>query len=411
MLIKPNPCSVKSSSLPALWGDESQTLSEVLFDPSNVAVLRESTEIDMHHSPIVTMQDLASCKRFSRLSPSWAWLCLLILSVLFACPATALAQAKCYYENSNGDPINAPATQIVTFNSTTIALPNASAGNPIGPPRAATTTGGTIYITCLSGGTTGGLQPSYGTYNATNKTIYSPTPGVAFQILRSGTPIPLYPHDSLTGNTTTTFSNTTTFQLISTGVLPSNGSQIPAGTVLGQWNFDDVCAKPTTRNGNYSGCSDNTPVRTVIIFESGGVTFTASTCSVSTGSKNVTVTLPPVASNAFGAVGATAGTTQFGINLTGCKSNLDVSATLSTTNPYAGANGVIAPTAGYASGVGIQILQPNGSTPVTFDTAFPTGTTNGANYTFNLYARYYQTATTVTPGQVQATATYTLTYQ
>ena len=195
-----------------------------------------------------------------------------------------------------------------------------------------------------------------------------------------------------------------------------NGNQIPAGTILGQWQFNNLCITNPQfdKKGNFIGCGTNAAVRTVIIFQSGGVTFTASTCTVSAGSQNVTVTLPSIAASALGAVGATAGTTQFAINLTGCNPNLSVSATLSTNSPYAGPNGVIAPTAGagYASGVGIQILQPNGATPVTFDTAFSTGTTNNnTNYTFNLYARYYQTAAPMTPGQVQATATYTLTYQ
>lgn len=377
----------------------------------------------MHHSPIAAVQGLAHRNRINPSRPPWAGLCLLIfLSGLLGLPTTvAAAQAQCYFRDgnaNNSNAINAPPVQIVTFDSITIPLssPPAAAGRPIGGQRTATPSSGTIYIACLNGGTPGGLQPSYGTYNPTNSTIYSPTPGVAFQILRSGTPIPLYPNDSLNGGVTTSFVNTTTFQLISTGVLPSNGNQIPSGTVLGEWRFNNVCTKPLVKgNGDYNGCDTNAAVQTVIIFQSGGVTFTASTCSVSTGSKSVTVTLPSVAATALGAVGATTGMTRFGINLTGCSSNLGVSATLSTSNPYTAMNGVIAPTTGtgYASGVGIQILRPDGATPVMFDTTFPTGTTSGANsnYTFNLYARYYQTATPVTPGQVQATATYTLTYQ
>jgi type 1 fimbria pilin len=379
-----------------------------------------STETNMHHLPIAAIQDTTHHQRFNPLRPPWAWLCLLILLPgLFAWPATALAQAVCYFQDGNGKAINAPAAQIITFNSVTIPLssPPPAAGSNIGLPRTATATGTQIVISCPSStGTSGGVQPSYGTYNPTNNTFYSPTPGVAFQILRAGNPIQVYPNGSLSGNTTTIFSNNTTFQLISTGVLPSNGNQIPAGTTLGQWQFNNLCTKPQVNgSGTYTGCTTNSAVQTVIIFQSGGVTITASTCSVSTGSQNVTVTLPSVSVSALGAVGATAGTTRFGINLTGCSSSLAVSAMLSTSNPFAGPNGVITSTtgAGYAGGVGIQILQPNGVTPVTFDTAFPTGTTSGANsnYTFNLYARYYQTTAPVTPGQVQATATYTLTYQ
>ncbi|UGB45830.1 type 1 fimbrial protein [Frateuria edaphi] len=382
----------------------------------------ETVETDMHHSPIATVRAQAHRAWISPSRPVWAGLCLLaFLSGLLVWPATVeAAQAQCYFRDGSGNnsnAIDAPPVQIVTFDSITIPLSNppAPGGSAIGPPRAATASSGTIYIACQNGGTDGGLQPSYGTYNPANNTIYSPTPGVAFQILRSGNAIPLYPGDSLSGGLTTSFTNTTTFQLISTGVLPSNGSNIPAGTVLGEWQFDNICTKPRVKsNGDYNGCDTNAAVKTVIIFQSGGVTFTASTCNVSTGSKNVTVTLPSVAANAFGAVGATAGTTRFAINLTGCSTNLDVSATLSTSSPNA-ASGVIDATtgAGYASGVGVQILRPDGATPVTFDTAFPTGTTNGANsnYTINLYARYYQTAATITPGQVQAAATYTLTYQ
>lgn len=377
----------------------------------------------MHLSSISALKGLTNWNWISPSRPPLSWLCLLVvLSGLLGLPTTALAaQAQCYFRDgsaNNSNVISAPPAQTVTFDSITIALssPPAPAGSPIGGPRTATASSGTIYLTCQNGGTPGGLQPSYGTYDPTNNTIYSPTPGVAFQILRSGTAIPLYPNGPLSGGVTTSFTNTTTFQLISTGVLPSNQSNIPAGTVLGEWQFDNICTQPIVKqNGDYNGCTASSAVLTVIKFVSGGVTFTASTCNVSTDSKSVTVTMPTVAAAALSAAGSTAGSTRFAINLTGCSPNLGVSATLSTSNPYSTANGVIAPTTGasYASGVGVQILQPDGATPVTFGTAFATGTTSGSNsnYSFNLYARYYQTASSVTPGQVQATATYTLTYQ
>lgn len=370
----------------------------------------------MHHSPTVTIQSHARHKRLTLLSPARVSLYLLILlSGLLAWPATVLAQStqfQCYFENANGTPISAPPVQVVTFSPVTIPLPNnPAAGSNIGGPRSATASSGTIYISCPNGGTPGGLQPIYGTYNSSTNAIYSPTPGVAFQIQRSGTPIPLYPNGPLTAKTTQ-FTNNTTFQLISTGVLPSNGNQIPAGTTLGEWQFDNLCTTIERQNGSYY-CTAAAATKTVIIFQSGGVTFTASTCSVSSGSQNMTVTLPPVATSALGAVGATAGTTRFGINLTGCRSNLGVSATLSPGTPSAGVNGVITSITGtnYATGVGIQILKSDALTPVTFNNAFSVGTTSGTNYTFDLYARYYQTATSVTPGMIQATATYTLTYQ
>jgi len=346
----------------------------------------------------------------------WARL-LALLFVLAIMPSVASAQsATCWFEDSAGNPINAPAVQNVTMNPITVPLPsNPTAGTTIGSPVSATASAGTIYINCGNGSTTGGLASTYGTYNTANNTIYSPTPGVAFQIQRSGTQIPIYPNGNYSGNPMQ-FTNTTAFQLFSTGVLPSNGNQIPAGTLLGQWQFDNLCiTNPVVRHngGSLKSCSASANAYTIMNFYSGGVTFTASTCTVSTGSQNLVVTLPPVLASSLNSAGTTAGTVPFSINLTGCTSNRNVSATLNTNNPYATANGVIAPTtgSGYAGNVGIRLLQSDGATPAAFGTAFPVGTTSSTNFTFNLYAQYYQTASPVTPGKVQATATYTLTYQ
>lgn len=350
------------------------------------------------------------------ISRTWLLVLLLVLAIL---PNAAAAQsAVCWFENSGGNPIDAPAVQNVTMTPITIQLPSSpSAGSPIGNPVSASVSGATIYIDCGQNYTSGGLSPIYGTYNSSNNTIYSPTPGVAFQIQRSGNPIPIYNTGSYSGSPIT-FSNTTTFQLFSTGVLPSNGNQIPAGTLLGQWKLDNLCIKNPKVKSNFfgsylSGCGTSANAYAIMNFYSGGVTFTASTCTVSTGSQNLVVTLPAVLASSLTSAGATAGTTPFSINLTGCTSSLNVSATLNTNNSYAAANGVIAPTtgSGYAGNVGIRLLQSDGATPVEFGTAFPVGTTSSANFTFSLYAQYYQTASPVTPGQVQATATYTLTYQ
>lgn len=297
----------------------------------------------------------------------------------------------------------------------TIPLPsNPAPGQRIGNPVSANTSGGTIYINCGRDYTKGGLSPIYGTYNASNQTIYSPTPGVAFQIQRSGDPIPIYNTDSSYSGSMQ-FTNSTTFQLFSTGTLPSNGNQIPAGTLLGQWKIDGIClSNPrTNHNGNrLESCGTSANAYAFMNFYSGGVTFTASTCKVSTGSQNLTVTLPPVQASTLTSAGPAAGTTAFSINLTGCTRNLGVSATLNTNNPYTSA-GIIAPTtgSGYANNVGIRLLQSDGTTPVTFGTPFSVGNTSGANFTFNLYAQYYWIANPVTAGTVLATATYTLTYQ
>lgn len=67
-----------------------------------------------------------------------------------------------------------------------------------------------------------------------------------------------------------------------------------------------------------------------------------------------------------------------------------------------------------ATNIGIQMGDPSGN-PVGFGTAKDSGLaltqTDGASYTINLRARYYQTAANPTAGQANGAATITLTYQ
>lgn len=66
-----------------------------------------------------------------------------------------------------------------------------------------------------------------------------------------------------------------------------------------------------------------------------------------------------------------------------------------------------------ASGIGIQLADGNGN-PLAYNQTNPSGlaltTTNNANYTINLRARYYQTAASTTAGQANGAATVTLIY-
>ncbi|BFO08947.1 hypothetical protein GGER_14570 [Serratia rubidaea] len=64
---------------------------------------------------------------------------------------------------------------------------------------------------------------------------------------------------------------------------------------------------------------------------------------------------------------------------------------------------------GTASGVGIQLLHNN--TPVKFGTLLPVANTVVSGpITIPLVARYYQTASAITAGQANGTATFTMTY-
>ncbi|NII73450.1 type 1 fimbria pilin [Dyella sp. SG562] len=145
-----------------------------------------------------------------------------------------------------------------------------------------------------------------------------------------------------------------------------------------------------------------------LTFSGGNVSVIA--CSVNTDSQTLNVALPPVSTSALTAVGATAATTAFKINLS-CQSGSNVSITLATSTPGTGA-GVIAPATGTgkAANVGVRLLDGSRN-PVTFNTAKSLGATPNGTLSIPYYAQYYLTATPAGSGQVTATATYTLTYQ
>jgi type 1 fimbria pilin len=141
-----------------------------------------------------------------------------------------------------------------------------------------------------------------------------------------------------------------------------------------------------------------------------GTQVTLQGCTVNTSSQNFTVTLPTISTHGFTATGSTAGETGFNINLA-CQTGTTVFVTMATANANATA-GVINPTTGtgFATNVGVQLL--NGSqTPITFNTAQNVGASPNGTLAVPYFARYYQTGTTVTAGQVSATATFTMSYQ
>lgn len=166
---------------------------------------------------------------------------------------------------------------------------------------------------------------------------------------------------------------------------------------------------PVAQFTNYSyGYSDSANYYATLNI--GSVTVTTPACSVAV--DPTVVILPTVFSSNFGSLGSTAGQTPFNVQLN-CSASSPLSITLSPSSPaYAGASGVLTNTTGggYAQNVGVQILDKNGN-PISFGTAISVGPTINGAFNIPLQARYYQTGTPVSAGQVTATATYTLTYQ
>lgn len=156
----------------------------------------------------------------------------------------------------------------------------------------------------------------------------------------------------------------------------------------------------------------------------GTINFTgkvvAQTCSVSSGSKNLTVTLPTVSEASLAAATNTAGLTPFTIELTGCNAsaasgaqNVKAYFEPNATTDYDTGNLNIA--AGSANNVQIQLLNADGVTPIKLgqDATGQSVTAvqiDNAAMKLRYNAQYYATAQ-ATAGDVSATVNYTIVYQ
>lgn len=176
-----------------------------------------------------------------------------------------------------------------------------------------------------------------------------------------------------------------TFQIIKTGPI-SNGALAP---------------------GTYGNISLK-DYRVALVYVVGGQ-FVTSGCSVN--STTVTVPLGSVKRSEFSGVGSTTQTNTFNI-LVNCTGSPNVSMTLNAIADSSNAPGVIAigASAGNttASGVGVQLLRNN--SPVVIGSPFAIEHTAVTGGRIEMAARYYQTKSTITVGQANATATFTFTY-
>jgi major type 1 subunit fimbrin (pilin) len=143
----------------------------------------------------------------------------------------------------------------------------------------------------------------------------------------------------------------------------------------------------------------------------------SSTCTVSNASGgNVAVTLPAVPVSSFSGAASFAGSTPFSLTLTGCPttpSGVVVGAAFSGTSIDSSTGAIKNATGAGNSNVEVQMttttdtgINLNTNPNPVSATISPTGTAS-----LDYKARYYQaTATAVTPGLVNASVTYTLTY-
>ncbi|UVL43183.1 type 1 fimbrial protein [Pseudomonas sp. B21-040] len=147
----------------------------------------------------------------------------------------------------------------------------------------------------------------------------------------------------------------------------------------------------------------------------------AKSCSVSAGSRNLSVLLGEVRTSDFGVVSTTAGNGDFNIVLENCSSGINLFATFTDGNNLANISDVLSLTPGnsVASGVGIRIRKINGpivsfgpdsSSPGTLHQLSLGGTVAGT-ITLPFTATYVKTNNTVSSGVANGVVTFTLSYQ
>jgi len=313
-----------------------------------------------------------------------------VLLLLLAAPG---AHAVCRYLSGGNTPVTfvlPTSTSIAANTPDGTVLATSAQAAPVNPPT----------ITC--GGYNGnsgkwkesaetmtyGVVNTRGGYLADNLTYATGIPGISYRITHPSAYLTTYPLIS-TSVSSTTFSVTSGLELVKTGSIAS-GSVLAAGK-LGDWRWDDS--------------SGNTLVPETF-FLGNSVTFTTPSCTIVTNPINVA--LPKVLNTAFTGVGATSGKTPFQIQLSCPPGTAVTKITMHTASPDSHA-GVVAPAgAGYAAGVGVQILDGN-SSAVTFETQAVV--TPAATTSIPYYAQYFQTAPAVTSGPVKATVTFDVFYQ
>lgn len=308
---------------------------------------------------------------------------LLVFSLLAAMPGRTWA--KCSFDSGSSQ-----GTYSVALPATLVNDPNTPIGSVIYTSYA-TPINHAVSFTCDSSGGNDkwGLLNNAGTTPGTTNNLFPiGTTGISYRVLQNGSYIYPYGYFNL-GNNSWYEADAVTIELVKTGTI-ANGTSLQG----------PLASFKAGTSGNF--------IYDAVINFANRLTFSAPACQVSTTSVNVA--LPKVTTQAFSGVGSVTGTTPFQIGLN-CSSGATVRITLDTATPVAGKPGVIAPSSGGAGGVGVQLLDSSGVTPVQFGVAQTIGATPNGALSVNYFARYYQTGSTVSTGLLGATATFTVSYQ
>ncbi|MCY1432841.1 Fimbrial protein [compost metagenome] len=101
---------------------------------------------------------------------------------------------------------------------------------------------------------------------------------------------------------------------------------------------------------------------------------------------------------------------NFTISLTNCPQTSQIRYQFDELTGYANQAQSIVNVTGGASGVGVQLLNADGSAPSPMGSPQLIGS-GSLNYTLPFKARYFKTGSTITPGIANSAMAFTLTYQ
>lgn len=304
---------------------------------------------------------------------------LLTLLLLTLWPVASFASCSL---SGGKETVNMAITSPITID------PTWTAGTVIATSAVTTPSPSTSSISCNGNTSVGVYNLISSQGNASSTVIPTGVAGVGYQILHpdSSYTLPPYPYDSISSGSYN-MSVASALQLVVTGTI-TPGTTLNAAT-LGYWRFG------------------STRVEDFVLTNS--VTFVAPTCTVTTPS--IAVTLPTVSNTSLRTVGATAGATPFTIGLN-CPSGAvgrNLALQFDTSKQPTGTTGVIQPTSGTATNVGVQLVNSSFNA-ITFGTPTTVGTATQGLNSFTYYARYYALTTAVGAGNLSASATFTVTY-
>jgi type 1 fimbria pilin len=293
------------------------------------------------------------------------------------------AHASCRFTSGSTSNVD------ISFGNATITIdPNLPVGATL-VSSAQFTPSPISQISCTGTTSTGvtnlvGSQPS-----ASSSVFPTSVAGIGYRVTHPDTSnyLRAYPGGSIASGSYS-MSVTSGLEFVKTGAI-ANGATLSTGT-LGYWRYAN-----NLRVENFNLAT--------------ALTFVYPSCSVNTSVINVT--LPTVSNTAFNGVGTVAGATVVPVSLQ-CSAGSQLFFQFDTATPASGLTGVIAPAtgSGRARNIGVQLVD-QGFVPVAFGTPSRVGTTPDGPLDLTYYARYYQTAVPVTPGTVNATATFTLSYR